>query len=216
MKKMDMQMAGKRGRLETEAGFTLIETMVVVGILGLLVGVAIPNFLDWNRHYKLKEAVGALHSSINLARMTAVNQNTTITVTVCYQQATCPTAIAGPPAVAGYANPTPSQVTVLFRNPTGGDVMPLLTLDSEVSLTDATNGTVTAPQDTQFNPLGMRQFTGGNANNKCITAAGVTTACAGGNAQAYNFKNSHGLNYRIVIGQSGKSVWCYAPDCIGN
>ena len=203
------------GRLKTEAGFTLIEMMVVIGILGMLVAVAVPNFLDWNKHYKLKEAVGSLHSSFNLARMTAINLNTTVTVTVCHKTATCPLPIAGPPAVAGFVNPTPNQVTVFFRNTSGGNVMPMLTLDSEVSLTNATNGVANSPQDTQINTLGMRQFTGNNPNNLCITNNGSYTACAGGNSQAYNFMNSQGKNFRIVIGQSGKAAWCYTPGCAG-
>src|SRR2546422_6236645 len=66
-------------RLKAQAGFTLTEVTIVVAIFGLLVMVAVPNYLDWNRKYKLKDAVATLHGNIGLARMNAINQSTTMT-----------------------------------------------------------------------------------------------------------------------------------------
>ena len=186
-------------RLKAQAGFTLTEVTIVVAIFGLLVMVAVPNYLDWNRKYKLKDAVATLHGNIGLARMNAINQSTTVTVTV-----TQPTAA--------------SPVTVTFRNAAGADVLPPMTLDKEVSLTNAAGATigagVSSPQDVQLSPMGMRRDTG-NANNLCITAAGVYTgaACAGNGNQAFNFKNTRGLNYRIVVTSTGKASWCYTSSC---
>jgi len=186
-------------RLKAQAGFTLTEVTIVVAIFGLLVMVAVPNYLDWNRKYKLKDAVATLHGNIGLARMNAINQSTTVTVTV-----TQPTAA--------------SLVTVTFQNSAGADVLPPMTLDKEVSLTNAAGATigagVSSPQDVQLSPMGMRRDTG-NANNLCITAAGVYTgaACAGNGNQAFNFKNTRGLNYRIVVTSTGKASWCYTSSC---
>jgi len=186
-------------RLKAQAGFTLTEVTIVVAIFGLLVMVAVPNYLDWNRKYKLKDAVATLHGNIGLARMNAINQSTTVTVTV-----TQPTAA--------------SLVTVTFQNSAGAAVLPPMTLDKEVSLTNAAGATigagVSSPQDVQLSPMGMRRDTG-NANNLCITAAGVYTgaACAGNGNQAFNFKNTRGLNYRIVVTSTGKASWCYTSSC---
>ena len=190
---------GMATRLKAQAGFTLTEVTIIVAINGLLVLVAVPNYLDWNRKYKLKDAVATLHGNIGLARMNAINQSTTVTVTV-----TQPTAA--------------SPVTVTFQNAAGAAVLPLMTLDSEVSLTNATGATVGAgvssPQNVQLSPMGMRRDTG-NANNLCITAAGAYTgaACAGNGTQAFNFRNTRGLNYRIVVTSTGKASWCYTSSC---
>src|SRR2546427_1573639 len=191
--------AGIAPRLKAKAGFTLTEVTIIVAIIGFLTMVAVPNFLNWNRKYQLKDAVATLHGNIGLARMSAINQSTTVTVTVTQ---TSPTA----------------QVTVTFRNSANADVIPPLTLVPEVSLTNATGATVGAgvssPQDVQLSPMGMRRNTG-NANNLCILAAGAYTgaACTGNGTQAFNFKNTRGLNYRIVVTSTGKASWCYTSSC---
>ena len=191
--------AGMATRLKAQAGFTLTEVTIIVAIIGLLVLVAVPNYLDWNRKYKLKDAVATLHGNIGLARMNAINQSTTVTVTVTQPAATSP-------------------VTVTFQNSASAAVLPLMTLDSEVSLTNATGATVGAgvssPQNVQLSPMGMRRDTG-NANNLCITATGAYTgaACTGNGTQAFNFKNTRGLNYRIVVTSTGKASWCYTSSC---
>jgi len=191
--------AGIAPRLKAKAGFTLTEVTIIVAIIGFLTMVAVPNFLNWNRKYQLKDAVATLHGNIGLARMSAINQSTTVTVTVTQ---TSPTA----------------QVTVTFRNSANADVIPPLTLVPEVSLTNATGATVGAgvssPQDVQLSPMGMRRNTG-NANNLCILAAGAYTgaACAANANQAFNFKNTTGLNYRIVVTSTGKASWCYSSSC---
>ncbi len=39
------------------AGVTLVELMVVIGILSTLLSIAIPNFLTWQSSYRFKKAV---------------------------------------------------------------------------------------------------------------------------------------------------------------
>jgi prepilin-type N-terminal cleavage/methylation domain-containing protein len=196
---MNSLQAGMATRLKAQTGFTLIELMIAAGIISLLVMIAVPNFLDWNRKYKLKDAVSMLHGNIGLTRMSAINQSTTMTVTFTQ------------------ASPT-SQVTVTFRNSSGTDVIQPLTLDSEVSLTNVTNATVGAgvssPQDVQFSSMGLRRDSG-NANNLCITGTGAYTgaACTSNSNQAFNFMNTRGLNYRLVVTSTGKASWCYASGC---
>ncbi len=61
-------------------GFTLIEVMIAVAIVGILAMVAVPNYLQWNARYQLKQATTELAGSLNLARMAAMNRNLAVTV----------------------------------------------------------------------------------------------------------------------------------------
>jgi len=180
--------------LTTEAGLTLIETLVVVAIIGVLVGIAIPNYLDWNRKYKLKDAVGLVHSNMGMARLNAINQNATATVTVTQAATTNP-------------------VTVAF---TGISGLETLTLDSEVSLSNAAGASVgsgvNSPQTVQFSSMGLRLNTG-NGNNVCISNTGASVTCGSTTSQVFNFKNSLGINYRVVVSSTGKMSWCYTSSC---
>ena len=63
-------------------GFTLIEVMIAVAIVGILAMVTIPNFLQWNARYQLKQGTTELAGSLNLARMAAMNRNLAVTATL--------------------------------------------------------------------------------------------------------------------------------------
>lgn len=65
-----------------QRGFTLIEVMIAVAIVGILAMVAVPNYLQWNARYQLKQATTELAGSLNLARMAAMNRNLAVTATV--------------------------------------------------------------------------------------------------------------------------------------
>lgn len=65
-----------------QRGFTLIEVMIAVAIVGILVIVAIPNYMQWNARYQLKQGTTELAGSLNLARMAAMNRNLAVTVTL--------------------------------------------------------------------------------------------------------------------------------------
>src|SRR5262245_47521287 len=59
--------AGRR-----RGGMTLIEIMVVLAILAVLLGVAIPNIAEWSRHMRLKDGARSIGDLLLLARTEAI------------------------------------------------------------------------------------------------------------------------------------------------
>ena len=62
-------------------GYTLIEIMTVLAIIGILAGIIIPNVIGWLPNYRLRSGAEEIQSTLQLARLGAIKQNTSSTVT---------------------------------------------------------------------------------------------------------------------------------------
>ncbi len=71
-----------------QAGFTLIEVMVVMVIMGILLGIGIPSFQTWRERTALRSASEALMAHLKQARHLSFTMNRNVVFTI--QSATKP------------------------------------------------------------------------------------------------------------------------------
>lgn len=67
-------------------GFTLIEVMIVLAVIGILTVVTIPRFQSVQDHYRLEAAAQVVMNNIRQAKQLAMDQRNTVTVGLSNQK----------------------------------------------------------------------------------------------------------------------------------
>lgn len=71
----------KKKTVQNQAGFTLLEAVIVVAIAGILSTVAVPSYLNRLPGQRLENAGADVQMTLNAARLEAIKGNTEVTVT---------------------------------------------------------------------------------------------------------------------------------------
>lgn len=75
-----MQCTSTARDARSDAGFTLIELMVTVAVLAILLGIALPSFLDSFERSRERAALESVTTAVKYARSEALNRNRQVTL----------------------------------------------------------------------------------------------------------------------------------------
>ena len=112
-------------------GFSLVELVVVLAIVAVLVAVSAPNFIEWNRNARSKEAATLCSTTLRRAKGQAINLNQRVKVEFDLDART------------------------VIMNVVGGPVISSTKISEDVGISGGTNCTTTGGKVSfTFNPSG--------------------------------------------------------------
>ena len=131
-------------RAATRAGFTLIEVLVAVTVLGILAMMAMPTFGEWLQSQQLRSAAEATVNGLQVARAEAIRRNLRVQITFGAPQ-TGWTVTEQPPGltfIQGRQHEEGSPNAVLTATPAGATIVTFTPLGG-VTVNSGGSATVT-------------------------------------------------------------------------
>lgn len=172
-----------------QQGFTSLELMVVVAIVGVMAALGVTNFGVWQSRADLKEAVTEVQNELALARMAAISRNIPVAVNIAV---------------------VPKSITVTTTNANNGAVLsttyhPIAHVTSVFNLTAVGPPpifTATPAAAVMFNSMGFR-------------LGGAIAGAGGSENQVIAISNDRGLQYTMRVTSRGGVTWCPSTTCQG-
>jgi type IV fimbrial biogenesis protein FimT len=66
--------------MRKQGGFTVMELMIVIAIIGILSAITVPNYISYRNNQQVSLAARDIYSALQSAKMSAITDNTTINV----------------------------------------------------------------------------------------------------------------------------------------
>ncbi|MER2624327.1 MAG: GspH/FimT family pseudopilin [Accumulibacter sp.] len=185
--------------MKTWRGFSLVELLVGMAILGVLLAIAMPAFSNWLRNARVRTAAESVQNGLQLARAEAVRRNTTIRFQlVDTTDDSCALSTAGPNWVVSFDPPVGACAT-----PPSDTVAPRI-IQSRSGAEGSSATTLTADQSTLvFNSLGR---TTGNVVIDVASATGELCLVDGGPIRCL----------RIMVSLGGQIRMCDLALAVGD
>ncbi len=165
-----------------QSGFTLVEVMVAILILGILAAIAAPNFQTWLKNSQIRNAAESIANGLQRARAEAVARNTNIAFSL--------TGING---VSGNSSWSVSVVTPA----SGIDSRTSLEGSKDVTITPVAADLATTATIVTFNNFGSVATNALVGGTTPPTLAQVNVTATGGTR-----------NLRVEIGVGGNAKMC--------
>jgi len=163
-------------RLPAARGFTLVELMITLAVLGMLIMIALPNMGTWLQNTQIRTSAEAMQAGLQLARAEALKRNTTVRFQLVNSlTSSCALTTSGRNWVVSLADPSG------LCNMDASDTVAPQIIQKRSSAEGSPNAVVTATGGSSvvFNGLGrpaagsLTEINVTNPNNgACKTAAG--------------------------------------------
>lgn len=161
-------------------GFTLIELMITIAIVGILAGLAAPSFQVAMANTKIRTAADGMQAGLQLARMEALRRNAKVTLWL----------VDG--VTASCARSTTGTSWVVSVNDPSGNCAATASDTASPRLVQSLNGdegssgisvTATATNCITFNGFGRAEATCFGSATAALTQINLTSATSGTNAR---------------------------------
>ena len=164
-----------------KSGFSLIELIVGMAIIGVLLSLALPSFSGWIRNAKIRTTAESVQNGLQLARAEAVRRNTTVRFQfVNLMTSACALDVAGPNWIVSMDNAVGQCDVAPTADLPVGSQLPPRTIQSRRGTDGADSNTVLASSlsTVVFNGLGrasgaMTVNVSNPTAGTCVSAGGI-------------------------------------------